>query len=692
MSKVVVPDNLTQDQLHSIKASFKLFDRNHDNAINSRELGLALNAMGQNPTQAEVRALVRDADKDHNGTLDFQEFLNLMATKIKPVDEGDELRKAFRVFDRDGNGTISAAELRNALTKLGEKLTDAEVDKMFSDMDKDGDGEIQWEEFVQHHTKNNKKYTQLLTGKRESDAAKGKDGAQYSWGSVPDLWKDDAKANFSKEKLEEVFPGQKSAGSKRNKLWRELDNNGNGYVSLAEFDGWFNQTSLAVEGAAGVNKGEKDGKNKSELFRYARPALIRAFNLANGIAPDTGKGDLADNDYVTKSEFRLLLVALQAALCIFRLFDIADTSDDKRVSKDEWTAQLEVINGELQFQGYTGPPVGESDFDLVDSDGGGMILLDEAVSFFLGAFTKEAALLESDIDSRPSSAASSHGSGKKERPAPAERPASGSRKSGGSAGSGGRPGSASSQTSRGREADAAQGEDGGQYAWGAVPDLWKDEDKANFSKEELEKVFPSQRSNHAARDLAWGALDYNGNGYVSLAEYDSWFNQVTLKTEQAAGVNKGAKEGKDKSELFRYARSALIRAFNLANGIAKENPNKSSELEKSADDFVTKPEFRMLMVATQAALCIYRLFDIADTSDDKRVTKDEWTAQLDVINAELEYQGFSGEKLVADDFDKVDADGGGVILLDEAVYFFLNAFTSDKTLLAENEEEGVVRD
>jgi calmodulin len=41
-----------------------------------------------------------------------------------------EIKEAFKVFDKDGNGFISAAELRHVMTNLGEKLTDEEVDEM----------------------------------------------------------------------------------------------------------------------------------------------------------------------------------------------------------------------------------------------------------------------------------------------------------------------------------------------------------------------------------------------------------------------------------------------------------------------------------------------------------------------------------------------------------------------------------
>ena len=79
---------------------------------------------------------------------DFPEFLTMMARKMKDTDSEEEIREAFRVFDKDGNGFISAAELRHVMTNLGEKLTDEEVDEMIREADIDGDGQVNYEEFV----------------------------------------------------------------------------------------------------------------------------------------------------------------------------------------------------------------------------------------------------------------------------------------------------------------------------------------------------------------------------------------------------------------------------------------------------------------------------------------------------------------------------------------------------------------
>jgi len=83
-----------------------------------------------------------------DGTVDFPEFLSLMARKMKDTDTEEELIEAFKVFDRDGNGFISAAELRHVMTNLGEKLTDEEVDEMAREADVDGDGQVNYEEFI----------------------------------------------------------------------------------------------------------------------------------------------------------------------------------------------------------------------------------------------------------------------------------------------------------------------------------------------------------------------------------------------------------------------------------------------------------------------------------------------------------------------------------------------------------------
>ena len=65
-----------------------------------------------------------------------------MAHKLSTTDTEAELRAAFDVFDKDGNGTISAEELRQLMKSIGEDLSDKDIDEMIREADKDGNGEI----------------------------------------------------------------------------------------------------------------------------------------------------------------------------------------------------------------------------------------------------------------------------------------------------------------------------------------------------------------------------------------------------------------------------------------------------------------------------------------------------------------------------------------------------------------------
>uniref|UniRef100_W5NCF6 Calmodulin 1 n=1 Tax=Lepisosteus oculatus TaxID=7918 RepID=W5NCF6_LEPOC len=145
-------DQLTEEQIAEFKEAFSLFDKDGDGTITTKELGTVMRSLGQNPTEAELQDMINEVDADGNGTIDFPEFLTMMARKMKDTDSEEEIREAFRVFDKDGNGYISAAELRHVMTNLGEKLTDEEVDEMIREADIDGDGQVNYEEFVQMMT------------------------------------------------------------------------------------------------------------------------------------------------------------------------------------------------------------------------------------------------------------------------------------------------------------------------------------------------------------------------------------------------------------------------------------------------------------------------------------------------------------------------------------------------------------
>ena len=80
-----------------------------------------------------------------HGTIEFNEFLEMMAQKVTTGDIADDIREAFKIFDKDNNGFISCAELHHVMTNLGEKLTLEEAQEILEEADTDGDGLINFE-------------------------------------------------------------------------------------------------------------------------------------------------------------------------------------------------------------------------------------------------------------------------------------------------------------------------------------------------------------------------------------------------------------------------------------------------------------------------------------------------------------------------------------------------------------------
>ena len=141
-------ENLTDEKIMEFKAAFELFDKDRNGKITSKELGTVMRGLGQNPTEEELKQIIREVDLDGNGTIDFKEFLCLMVKKMKDTDTDEELLEAFKVFDRDGNGFITSHELRNIMNSLGEGLSPEEIEEMIKEADLDNDGQIDYEEFV----------------------------------------------------------------------------------------------------------------------------------------------------------------------------------------------------------------------------------------------------------------------------------------------------------------------------------------------------------------------------------------------------------------------------------------------------------------------------------------------------------------------------------------------------------------
>ncbi|KAJ1928922.1 myosin II light chain [Tieghemiomyces parasiticus] len=138
------------------KEAFSLFDKTGQGHIPLESLGTLLRALGQNPTETELAEIVGDLEAERGAqqskNVDFDAFLRILQRPggfAKPSEDAfEEFVQAFQVFDKEGNGFISAGELRYVLTSLGDRLSDEEVSELLKGVETDKNGNIHYEEFV----------------------------------------------------------------------------------------------------------------------------------------------------------------------------------------------------------------------------------------------------------------------------------------------------------------------------------------------------------------------------------------------------------------------------------------------------------------------------------------------------------------------------------------------------------------
>nr|CAB3266512.1 calmodulin-like [Phallusia mammillata] len=142
-------DQLTEEQIAEFKSAYKAYAKEEDGPVLNKDIGTVIRSLGFYPSEADLAAIIEEADAEGMGWIDIADFLNVMAKRSKePIFTEDDIREAFRVFDKEANGFIAAAELRQVMTTIGEVLTEEEVDEMIRNSEVDGDGQVNYEEFV----------------------------------------------------------------------------------------------------------------------------------------------------------------------------------------------------------------------------------------------------------------------------------------------------------------------------------------------------------------------------------------------------------------------------------------------------------------------------------------------------------------------------------------------------------------
>eukprot|EP00967_Tisochrysis_lutea_P143112 scaffold265339_cov37-Tisochrysis_lutea.AAC.2 len=99
-------------QMQELREAFDLFDTDGSGTIDTKELQVALRALGFDSKKEKVRKMIADIDLDGSGTIDFEEFVEMMTGKMGDRDSPEEIRRVFKLFDDDETGKISFRNLK----------------------------------------------------------------------------------------------------------------------------------------------------------------------------------------------------------------------------------------------------------------------------------------------------------------------------------------------------------------------------------------------------------------------------------------------------------------------------------------------------------------------------------------------------------------------------------------------------
>merc|ERR1711976_716908 len=143
------PLEFSEEDKAGFRKNFNLFDKKRTGSIPLSDMGTVLRSLGQNPTEAELQALMEEVDKDKSGTIEFDEFVDLMARTNKSKEQmEEEIKNAFLTFDADNSGYITREELVETLTTMGDPVDEETINGMIAEADLDGDGKIDYKEFT----------------------------------------------------------------------------------------------------------------------------------------------------------------------------------------------------------------------------------------------------------------------------------------------------------------------------------------------------------------------------------------------------------------------------------------------------------------------------------------------------------------------------------------------------------------
>lgn len=258
------------------------------------------------------------------------------------------LHVVFDDVDSNHDARIDLKEFQGGLSKLGLTMSMKEAEVEFRKIDQDHGGMILFVEFCawvrqRVSPESNSAFdADIISGEKAGQSVRQKHGDKATHSHYVSK-----KALQDFDDLEKKIKDSCKNNEYLQKLWKRLDFNGNGSVSLAEID------KFVIE--------------QYPLLNH-KPALMRAYKATIANGPHDG--------WVHKPEFKALLVNLFYFNKLFWLFDVVDEEKDRRLGVAEFKWCMTLCGLKWTEAKY------DAEFKKVDANGQGYVLFDEFCSYF----------------------------------------------------------------------------------------------------------------------------------------------------------------------------------------------------------------------------------------------------------------------------------------------------------------------
>lgn len=129
--------------------AFAAFDTENTGYINFEDIGTVIDMLGHKLDDGSLRKLVRQHGRRDSGKFDFETFVDIAGVYVDVEEDADaireELKEAFRLYDKEGVGYLTTEVLRDILHELDDKITEEDLDMMIDEIDADGSGIVDFE-------------------------------------------------------------------------------------------------------------------------------------------------------------------------------------------------------------------------------------------------------------------------------------------------------------------------------------------------------------------------------------------------------------------------------------------------------------------------------------------------------------------------------------------------------------------